>query len=129
MALEHVKVDVGRMLRTYRDGLKNLREIWIEVMGRGDFSEISSLGNVGDDSFRFPSGLWARIVYDFAIAYKNRRFPPQQLIKSLMPLYLGKTASFVMDVDDKSQEEAESEIEKLCLKFEETKYHLANGWK
>ena len=129
VAPEHVKVDVGRMLLTYREGLKNLHEIWIEVMGRGDFSELRAHSAVNDDEFRFPQGLWARIVYDFAISYKKRKLPQQQLIKSLLPLYLGKTASFVMEVSDKSQEEAEAEIEKLCLKFEETKTHLVNGWK
>jgi glycosyltransferase involved in cell wall biosynthesis len=129
VALEHVDVDVGRMLLTYREGLRNLQEIWIEVMGRGDLGELCAHSTVSNDKFRFPPGLWARIVYDFSISYKKKKLPRQQLIKSLMPLYLGKTASFVMEVADKSQEEAEAEIEKLCLKFEETKRHLVNGWK
>lgn len=129
VALDHIKIDVGRMLRTYREGLKNLREIWIEIIGSGDLNELCSQSAVTDDEFRFSPDLWARIVFDFALSYKKRKFPPQQLIKSLMPLYLGKTASFVMDVDDKSQGEAEAEIEKLCLKFEEMKSHLVNGWK
>ncbi|MBA4372148.1 MAG: glycosyl transferase family 2 [Thermodesulfovibrio sp.] len=129
VALDHIKVDVSRMLRTFREGLKNLQEIWIEIIGSGDFNELRMQSAAADAEFRFSPELWARIVYDFALAYKKRKLPPQQLIKSLMPLYLGKTASFVMDVDDKSQTEAEAEIEKLCLQFEKTKYHLANGWK
>jgi hypothetical protein len=39
------------------------------------------------------------------------------------------TASFIAEVRDRSQSEAEAEIEKLCVEFEENKEHLVNNWK
>ncbi|MEK7713124.1 MAG: glycosyl transferase family 2, partial [Deltaproteobacteria bacterium] len=59
----------------------------------------------------------------------KKRLPPQHLIKSLVPLYLGKTASFIMEAEDMTQEGAEAEIEKLCLEFEENKEYLIKSWK
>jgi superfamily I DNA and/or RNA helicase len=53
----------------------------------------------------------------------------EHLIKSLIPLYLGKTASFVTEVRDSDHEGAEAEIEKLCLAFEENKDYLVNNWR
>lgn len=129
VGLEHVNVNVVRMLGIFREGIENLKEIWSDVMGAGDFGEIQAIGASPDNGFRFPLKLWTRIVYDYAVAYHKKKLPPQQLIKSLVPLYLGKTASFVMEVAEMNQKEAEAEIEKLCVEFEGNKEYLVNSWK
>jgi hypothetical protein len=128
VGLEQVKVNVDRMLAIFHAGLKDLREIWLEVLGAGDFGEVESLGALPNREFRFPLGLWTRIVYDYALMYHKRKLPHEHLLKSLTPLYLGKTASFVMEVENMEQDEAEREIEKLCLEFEQNKDHLINTW-
>jgi glycosyltransferase involved in cell wall biosynthesis len=128
VGLEHVKVDVNRMLTLFREGVKGLREIWLNVLGAGDLGEVEALANRPDRAFRFPLQLWTRVVYDYALAYHKRKLPLEHLLKSLTPLYLGKTASFVMEVEDMGQEEAEGEIEKLCREFEHNKEHLINNW-
>jgi glycosyltransferase involved in cell wall biosynthesis len=129
VGLEQVPVDVGRMLNLFRSGIKSLKELWTTVLGHGDFSELEALGNRSDEEFRFPLELWACVVYDYALAYHMKKLPHEHLLRSLTPLYLGKTASFVMEVRDKSQADAEAEIEKLCLEFEEGKGYLVNNWK
>src|SRR5574341_288001 len=129
VGLEHVKVDIGRMLMIFRAGLRDLRELWREVLGAGDLGEVEMQAGRPDSEFRFPLRLWTRIVYDYALAYHRRKFPQEHLLKSLTPLYLGKTASFVMEAADLGQDEAEGEIEKLCLEFEQNKDHLVNNWK
>jgi glycosyltransferase involved in cell wall biosynthesis len=129
VGLEQVTVDVGRMIRIFREGVKNLKEIWIDVVGNGDFGRIEAISARPDDEFRFPLNLWTRVVYDYALAYHKRKLPAEHLLKSLSPLYLGKTASFVMEVRDMDQGEAEAEIEKLCLEFEAGKDHLVSNWK
>lgn len=129
VGLEHVMVNVGRMLGIFRDSIDNLDKIWLDVIGAGDFGEVKTLGAISDEEFRFPLKLWAKIIYDYSIAYHKKKLPPQHLIKSLIPLYLAKTASFVMEVTDMDQEGAESEIEKLCLEFEENKAYLVKSWK
>ena len=128
VGLEHVNVDAGRMVRLFREGIGNLKEIWIQVIGNGDFGELEALSARHDEEFRFPRDLWTRIVYDYALAYHKKTLPAEHLLKSLTPLYLGKTASFVMEMRDQSQREAEEEIEKLCRAFEENKTHLINSW-
>ena len=46
---------------------------------------------------RFPTRLWTRIIYDYALAYHKKKISAEHLLKSLTPLYLGKTASFVLE--------------------------------
>jgi len=95
----------------------------------GDFGEIEAIRRSAGRDFRFPLGLWTRIVYDYAVAYHRRLMSSEHLIKSLIPLYLGKTASFVIEAEDMDQEGAEAEIEKLCTEFEKQKEYLVNKWR
>lgn len=129
VGLEPVKVNTARMLNTFREGLRNLGEIWRGILGAGDFGEVERLGALADDEFHFPIGLWAQVVYDYALAFHKRTLPVEHLIKSMTPLYVGKTASFIMQAKDMGQEEADAEIEKLCLEFENRKDYLATSWK
>lgn len=128
VGLEHVQVDVSRMLRVFREGLKNLRDLWTLVLGVGDLGAVEALGQASDAEFRFPRRLWSNVVYDYALAYHKRKLPREQLLKSLTPLYLGKTASFVMEARDMDQGQAEEEIELLCRDFEENKAYLVRNW-
>jgi glycosyltransferase involved in cell wall biosynthesis len=129
VGLEQVNVNVARMLSIFREGLRNLGEIWTVVLGAGDLREVERLGTLDDRQFRFPRSLWTRIIYDYAIAYHQKRMSAEHLLKSLTPLYLGKTASFVLEADTMGQEEAEAEIEKLCMEFESAKAYLVASWK
>ncbi len=129
VGLEHVNVNTARMLNLFREGLNNLREIWVEILGAGDFREVERLGALADSEFCFPIGLWTRVIYDYAIAFHQKKLPAEHLIKSLTPLYLGKTASFILAAEYMEGPEAEAEIEKLCLEFENNKDYLVTSWK
>ncbi len=129
VGLEPVNVNTARMLNTFREGLRNLGEIWRDILGAGDFGEVERLGALPDSEFHFPIGLWAQVVYDYALAFHKRKLPVEHLIKSMTPLYIGKTASFIIEAKDMGQTEADAEIEKLCLEFEKRKDYLVANWK
>jgi hypothetical protein len=98
-------------------------------LGAGDYGEVLQLGVLSDAEFHFPISLWTRIIYDYALAFHNRKLPIEHLIKSLTPLYIGKTASFIIQAKDMGQAEADAEIEKLCMEFESRKDYLVSSWK
>ncbi len=129
VGLEPVKVNVKNMLDIFREGVDNLKLIWTNVLGPGDFGEVEAISHQPDDKFRFPLGLWTRVIYDYASAYHKKIMSSEHLIKSLAPLYLAKTASFIMEAADMDHEGAEAEIEKLCMEFEEKKEYLVNNWR
>ena len=129
VGLEPVNVNIPRMLTLFREGLNNLGALWSGILGNGDLKEVERLGTLGDREFRFPLTLWTRVIYDYALAYHKKKLPVEHLIKSLTPLYLGKTASFILEVEQLGQHEAEAEIEKLCQAFESSKEYLVTNWK
>lgn len=128
VGLEPVNVNTARMLGLFREGWRNLGEIWHDILGAGDAAEIGRMEKLGDADFHFPNELWARVIYDYALAFHRRKLPAGHLIRSLTPLYIGRTASFILRAWDMGQDQAEAEIEKLCLEFESSKDYLASGW-
>lgn len=129
VGLEQVNVNTVRMLNIFREGLRNLGEIWLDILGAGDFKEIERLGALNESEFHFPVALWTRVVYDYALAFHKRSLPVEHLIKSMTPLYVGKTVSFILEAKNMGQQDAETEIEKLCMEFENNKDYLVSNWK
>ena len=69
-----------------------------------------------------------RVVYDFAVAYRRRALHRDQLLRSLVPLYLGRTASFVVETADSGVEEVEALVSRLADMFAAQKPYLLRRW-
>ena len=50
------------------------------------------------------------------------------VLESMIPLYFGFVASFVKRTKGKNNQEAEKEIENICLTFEKSKSYLVENW-
>lgn len=128
VGLEPVAVNVERMIANFRLGLRDLKEIWEKVLLPETSSRLESIGRLSDEGFSIPHDLWVHVVYDFALAYHQGSVHREHLLKSMIPLYLGRVASFVKDHQTSSAEEVEKEIESLCRAFEEMKPYLIEHW-
>lgn len=128
VGLEPVSVNVDRMIENFRLGVKDLMEIWRKVLVRDTVLWLESIGRLSNEAFSFPQDLWVRIVYDFAVAYTKGLVHREHLLKSMIPLYLGRVASFVRENWDSSAKEVEGKIEHLCQVFEEMKPYLIERW-
>jgi hypothetical protein len=78
---------------------------------------------------RLDDALWARIVYDFAVAHSIRTVERSQLLRSMTPLYLGWVAGFVADVREADGPTVEARVEALCLAFEREKSYAVARWR
>jgi glycosyltransferase involved in cell wall biosynthesis len=128
LGIESVTVHVERMIQSFRLGARNLMEIWRRAVPSETALWLESIARLSDEAFAFPQDLWARIVYDFAVAYHGGFVHREHLLKSMIPLYLGWVASFVKGNQDKTASEAEEYIESLCRLFEEMKPYLIERW-
>jgi hypothetical protein len=129
VGLEPVSVNVERMIHSFRLGVKDLIEIWRKALPPETAHWLESIGRVSEQAFSFPEDLWVRIIYDFAITYRNGSVHRDHLLKSMIPLYLGRVASFVLENHESSAREVEEKIEHLCEVFEEMKPYLIERWK
>ncbi|MBA3754370.1 MAG: hypothetical protein H0X01_09595 [Nitrospira sp.] len=51
------------------------------------------------------------------------------MLKSLTPLYLGRTASFVLETQHGDGPMVEKTVEALCRQFERAKPYLVERWR
>ena len=128
VGLEPISVNIERMIRNFRLGVKDLMEIWRKALPPGTARRLEVIGHVPDEDFSFPQDLWVEVIYDFAIAYHRGSVHRDHLLKSMIPLYLGRVAGFVRENVDSSASEVEEKIEILCKVFEEMKPYLAEHW-
>jgi hypothetical protein len=128
VGLEPVRVNVERMVSRFQSGVRELSAIWRQVLAQETYEEIRRLNGQASTDFRFPPDLWVRTVYDFAVAYHTMAFNREHLLQSLTPLYLGRTASFVLETLEADAEEVERILEHLCQEYERWKPYLVERW-
>jgi glycosyltransferase involved in cell wall biosynthesis len=128
VGLENVKVDAERMIRNFRYGVTELKEVWSRVLHPQVIQQLEQVETDGTAAFHLPPGLWIRILYDFALAYHRRVIDRGHLLQSLTPLYMGRVASFVQETAEASAEEVEVIHENVCLLFESMKPELVERW-
>ncbi|HTP29623.1 MAG TPA: hypothetical protein VMK12_28655 [Anaeromyxobacteraceae bacterium] len=121
-------VNVSRLLGAFDLGREQLREIWRLALPPATHFALSRL-NSDPTTFRLPDELWARVIFDFALAYRIRLIDRTQLLRSMTPLYLGWLASFVNEVRDLGGQATEDRIERLCKAFEASKSYLIARWR
>ena len=127
VGLDPIEVKVDRMLRAFRQGEADLREIWGIALREETLGEVAALART-EGEFRFPDDLWVRILYEFAAAHRRKPLERGHLLRSLTPLYLGKVASNVAEMREMGAAEVEERIEELCRCFERHRPYLLAAW-
>ncbi len=119
--------DVAPMLDAFHLAYTNLHEIWSLVLPPNSLLGLKRLSVMPPESFRMPDTLWARIVYDFVLAYRLRTINRGHLLGALTPLYLAWVASHLILVNSGIAPEAH--IEELAAAFETDKPYLVSRWR
>lgn len=122
-------LEIGKLLNSFQLGARNLEEIWSVVLPTATLFELRRLARVPPEQFRMADELWARIVYDFALAHRLRTINRDHLLKSLTPLYLGWVASYARDVENADPSAVGRRLERLSLAYETEKPYLISRWR
>jgi glycosyltransferase involved in cell wall biosynthesis len=128
VGLEPVPVNVERMLSIFRQGVRDLAEVWQQALAPDTLAAVVALAPRDERPFHFPDPLWVQIVHDYALAYHQRVMPPDPLLRSLVPLYLGRTASFVLETEQSGSDEVEEVIRRLADEYVRQKRSLRQRW-
>jgi hypothetical protein len=123
--------DIQPMLDSFRLAYTNLHEIWSLVLPPNSLLGLKKLSLMPPASFRMPDNLWARIVYDFILAYRLRTINRGHLLGALTPLYLAWVASHLLLTSGTGPEAMppEKHFEALAAAFEADKPYLVSRWR
>ena len=122
-----VPSDLAAMLEAFRLAWTNLHGIWSLVLPPNSLLGLKKLALLPPDNFRMPDSLWARIVYDFILAYRLRTINRGHLLGALTPLYLAWVASHLTLIS--SGTAPEKHIQELAAAFETDKPYLVSRWR
>ena len=128
VGVEPIPVRVDRMAGAFRQGYQDLEEIWPFALRPSTFAAVRELASSPDDGpLCFPDPLWVDVIFDFACAFKRQPVERGNLLSALAPLYLGRVASTVNEMERLSAPEVEAAIERLCVLFESAKPGLSRN--
>jgi len=77
---------------------------------------------------RIDDAAWARIVFDFLVASKQKPAETQRYVGALVPLYFARVASFIEEARDLDTDGAEQLVERQAVVFETLKPELIARW-
>jgi hypothetical protein len=119
----------ARLVQAFELGCHDLTEVWGAVLPPATLVALRRAAREPAASFRLDDGLWARVVYDFALGHRQRVMDRGQLLRSLTPIYLGWLAGFVAECGGQEPVAVEARVERLCLAFEGEKPYLISRWR
>jgi glucosylglycerate synthase len=141
-------LDMNRMVETFKLGVRDLQEIWGLVLPPATLFELRTLSRLTPEQVEMPDELWARIVYDFALAHRLRTINRDHLLRSMTPLYLAWVSSYAREMeaasaasvgqgpsgaqhgtDQQIEQKIEQRLERLCLAYEAAKPYLVSRWR
>jgi glycosyltransferase involved in cell wall biosynthesis len=123
-----VEVDTLNLLNKFHDGGTRYQESWKAILTEDVYKKVMEIMGMKETEFDFPTDLWARVLFDMAVAFKGEVLDRGTIMDSLIPLYFGKTLSFVRKTRKMSIKQAEETIEEDCLTFEMAKPYLLQRW-
>ncbi|HIJ58583.1 MAG TPA: glycosyltransferase [Deltaproteobacteria bacterium] len=124
-----VDVNTDNLLQQFHMGFDKFSHIWKEILTVDVYRKLQEIKGLKEMEFNFPTDLWARLLFDTAVSYGEASVEPDEIMDSLIPLYFGRTLSFVKRTKKMSIKQAEAAIENDCETFEMTKPYLLQRWK
>ncbi len=150
-------VNTVRLVTEFSNGALTLADTWRTMFSPANVDEILELaaeaGAMGDKAraalemdapgaptpttaqmadalagFSFPDDLWARAVYDLIVAARNDPDAVDRMVASLVPVYFGRVASFIIENRDLTTDQAEERVMRQAREFELLKPYLIEVW-
>jgi hypothetical protein len=89
---------------------------------------VCAIADEAGGAVRYDDRAWVDTVYDFVAAHHHGVMDRAHIVQALMPLYLGRVASFVASHARSSVDDTQQSIERLSQQFEGRRQHLIERW-
>jgi glucosylglycerate synthase len=126
---EAFEIDQSNLVEYFKVGLNNFGGVWQNIIEERDLKIIQEIARIEkNELFFMPIETWIRIVYRYANAFHRTPRQRFKVLDTLTPLYYGRVASLVNELQDKTAKEAEQHFEENALAFETMKDYLVELW-
>lgn len=125
---EPVRVNRKRLHEMFVTGVAELEPVFRSILSASTLGELQRIARLDVSEFHYPAEVWAKTVFEFAASYHKSVISRDHIVQALVPLYRGRTLSFLLENRDVSGEEIERNVESLCGEFERLKPYLLEVW-
>ena len=123
-----VRVNRKRLREMFATGVAQLEPVFRSILSPSTLSELQRIATLEVPDFNYPADLWAKTVFEFAASYHKSVISRDHIVQALVPLYRGRTLSFLLENRDGSGQDIEKSVESLCGEFERLKPYLLEVW-
>lgn len=128
VTLESVTVDRGRLREMFATGVAELEPVFRSILSASTVSELQRIAALELNAFSYPADVWARTVFEFAASYHKSVMNRDHIVQALVPLYRGRSLTFLLENQEGSGDDIERSVESLCGEFERLKPYLLELW-
>ena len=125
---ETARLNRRQLREMFVSGIAQLEPVFRSILSDSTLAELQKIASLELGVFRYPSELWARTVFEFVASYHKSVINRDHILQALVPLYRGRTLSFLQENRDGSEEDLEKNVESLCVEFERLKPYLLEVW-
>jgi len=124
----NIDVNTDVLQKSFVSGFDKYGELWERFIPQPELIEMKKASKMSKDQFYYPSDLWARVLFSFAIAYRNNEIEKEKIIEAMIPFYHSRILSFVNKTGHMDIKECEEYFEAINRVFEDEKYYLIKRW-
>ncbi len=126
-----VDVNTEKLFGSLKRGFDSYGDLWRRIIPVPELSELQQLFEGSEaEPLYYPSSLWARVLFSFAVAYHNTETEEEReaIMEALIPFYHSRVLSFVNKTKNHSLKDAEEYLENVNRIFEAEKFYLIERW-
>jgi len=125
---EPVRVNRKRLQQMFATGVAELQPVFRSILSASTLAELQRIAALEVGEFHYPADVWAKTVFEFAASYHKSVISRDHIVQALVPLYRGRTLSFLLENRDVPEDDIEKNVESLCDEFERLKPYLLEFW-
>jgi hypothetical protein len=120
-------MDPAAIGESFRRDVEALHSILETILSPETLARLQGLIEPGREA-TYDDDLWVATAYDFLSAHHAGVMDRAHVTQALMPLYLGRLASFVARRLAMDADAVEQDLERLAVEFEQRKPYLIERW-
>ena len=125
---EVARVNRKHLRDLFATGVAQLEPVFRSILSPSTLSELQRIATLEVGEFNYPLEVWVKTVFEFAASYHKSVINRDHIVQALVPLYRGRTLSFLLENRDGSGEDMERSVESVCGEFERLKPYLFEIW-
>ena len=123
-----VDVNEENLLNYFINSSRKYEASWKKVIAEINLEDLLILKKKKVNEVTLSADLWARILFDYIVAFRDELIARDKLLLSLIPIYYIRTLSFINHTRNMDTKSAEDFLDLECRKMEEEKYYLIAKW-